>query len=93
AGDVKIDSKKFKKIFSERPNLAKPKEVEEITGYPIGGVCPFAMEKPIDVYLDTSLKRFDVVYAAAGTPSSSLPITMEELKIVTKGDEIDVSKF
>ena len=51
------------------------------------------MEKPIDVYLDTSLKRFDVVYAAAGTPSSSLPITMEELKIVTKGDEIDVSKF
>ena len=61
AGDVKIDSKKFKKIFSERPNLAKPKEVEEITGYPIGGVCPFAMEKPIDVYLDTSLKRFDVV--------------------------------
>lgn len=92
AGDVKINDKKFKKIFKTKPKLAKPKEVEEVTGYPIGGVCPFALQNPVEIYLDSSLNRFDVVYAAAGTPFSSLPITMEELKIVTKGEEVDVSE-
>ncbi|NPV43742.1 MAG: YbaK/EbsC family protein [Firmicutes bacterium] len=91
AGDVRINEKKFRKLFGRKPKLAKPQEVQDITGYPVGGVCPFALKTPVKIYLDSSLWRFDVVYAAAGTPSSSLPITPDELKIVTGGEKAELS--
>ena len=80
AGDARIDNKKFKSFFGEKAKMIPSQEVEEATGNPPGGVCPFALRPGIDVYLDVSLKRFETVFPAAGSPSSAVRLTPEELE-------------
>lgn len=92
AGDVRMDNKKLKQVVGTRVRMANPQEVIEITGYPVGGVCPFALPQPLMVYLDKSLERYPVVYAAAGTPNSALPITFQELQEITGGVPCQVSE-
>jgi prolyl-tRNA editing enzyme YbaK/EbsC (Cys-tRNA(Pro) deacylase) len=91
AGDVKIKAGALKAVAGGKPRLATPEEVEEVTGYPVGGVCPFALPQPVQVLLDASLGRFPVVYAAAGTPHSAVPITLAQLQQVTGGQIVDVT--
>lgn len=55
AGDVKIDNKKFKRIFGSKAKMIEKDRVEELIGYKVGGVCPFAIKDDVDVYLDESL--------------------------------------
>lgn len=82
AGDGKVDNKKFKQEFSIKAKMIKPDEVVEATGYEIGGVCPFDLDADkVRVYLDESLKRFDVVYPAAGSHNSCIGLTLEELSV------------
>lgn len=69
--------------------MATPEEVEEITGYRVGGVCPFALATDVPIYLDASMQRFDVIYPAAGTAHSALPITFEKLKDITLGTVVE----
>ena len=93
AGDIKICDKKVKRLLGGgRAKIAKPDEVEEITGYRVGGVCPFDIDRSVPIYLDSSMKRFDVVYTSAGTPHSLLPISFEQLKMVTDGTVADIEK-
>jgi len=89
-GDVKLDNKKFKSAFGTKAKFVKTEDVEEVTGHPIGGVCPFGLVKPLDVYLDQSLKIYDVVYPAGGTPSSAVKIDLETLEKVTQAVWTDV---
>lgn len=91
AGDVRMDTKELKKVVGSKVRMANAEEVREVTGYPVGGVCPFALPRPIPVYLDDSLRRYDVVYAAAGTPNSALPITFDQLQEITSGIPCKVS--
>lgn len=91
AGDVKLDSKAVKELAGSRVRMANPDEVQEMTGFKVGGVCPFALCTEMDIYLDESLKRYDVVYAAAGTANTALPITFEELQEITGGRPCQVS--
>ena len=66
-------------------------QVEAVTGYEPGGVCPFAVKNGVSVYLDRSLLRFTTVYAAAGTPNSTTRITPLELEtLFGKGAWVDV---
>lgn len=90
-GDVKIDSKAVKELIGSRVRMANAEEVKEVTGFSIGGVCPFALKTPIPVYLDESLNRYDVVYAAAGTANTAVPVTMQELIAITDGSVCKVS--
>lgn len=90
-GDVKIDSKAVKELIGSRVRMANAEEVKEVTGFNIGGVCPFALKTPIPVYLDESLNRYDVVYAAAGTANTAVPVTMQELIAITDGSVCNVS--
>jgi len=90
-GDVKIDSKAVKNLVGSKVRMATAEEVRETTGFNIGGVCPFALKTEIPIFLDESLKRYDVVYAAAGTDNTALPITFEELCNVTGGTACKVS--
>lgn len=90
-GDVKIDNKQIRNLVGSKARMATSDEVQEITGFSIGGVCPFALKNDIPVFLDESLKRYDVVYAAAGTDNSVLPISFEELCAITNGKPCDVS--
>lgn len=90
AGDVKMDNKALKNLVGARVRMANAEEVQKVTGFNIGGVCPFALANPIAIYLDESLKRYEVVYAAAGTANTALPITYEELREITGGQPCDV---
>ncbi len=93
AGDIKICDKKVKNLLGGgRAKIAKPEEVEEITGYQVGGVCPFDIDSSVPIYLDQSMQRFDVVYTSAGPPHSLLPISFEQLLKVTGGEVVDFEK-
>lgn len=92
AGDVKIDNRKIKEMFGSRLRMARPEEVEEVTGFSIGGVCPFALKTNIPVFLDESLKRYQVVYAAAGTPHTAVPVTYQQLARITTGQPCQVTE-
>lgn len=80
AGDVKINGGKFKLQFGEKARMLKADEVKKKTGYAVGGVCPFALETEIPVYLDQSLKRFEVVFPAAGSGHSCIRLSLQELE-------------
>ena len=93
AGDRKIDNRKFKDTFHEKARMIGHDDVERLTGHPVGGVCPFAVNEGVKVYLDGSLRRFDFVYPAAGTPQSAIKLTIEELERVSEAAGwIDVTK-
>jgi Cys-tRNA(Pro) deacylase len=65
--------------------IAKADEVRDATGFVIGGVSPFDLPADLPVLLDESLGRFEVVYTAAGTPSSVVPIAVDDLAEMTGG--------
>lgn len=94
AGDAKIDNRKFKDKFGCKASMLKYDDVIEFTGYAVGGVCPFDIaDEHVKVYTDVSLKRFDIVYPAAGTSSSAVKLTPDELFEASEALEwIDVCK-
>lgn len=92
AGDVRINSKAVKELVGSKVSMANADEVFKVTGFQPGGVCPFALKTELPIYLDESLQRFDVVYTAAGTSNSVLPITFEQLQLITKGIPCKVSE-
>jgi prolyl-tRNA editing enzyme YbaK/EbsC (Cys-tRNA(Pro) deacylase) len=80
AGDAKIDNHKYKSQFSVKAKMLTPDEVDTLIGHSIGGVCPFAVNDGVAVYLDESLKRFDTVFPACGSASSAIELTIPELE-------------
>ncbi len=93
SGDMKIDNAKFKNKFNVKPKMLKLEEVEEKTGYPVGGVCPFNLKNNINVFLDISLKRFHDIYPACGTPNSAISLSIDELEKYSNFKEwVDVCK-
>lgn len=80
AGDAKVHNSKYKAFFHQKAAMIPFDKVEELTGHMPGGVCPFARNEGIKVYLDVSLKRFEIVYAAAGSPNGTIGLTIEELE-------------
>ena len=87
SGDNKIKSGKLKRCLGvSKVKMADPDTVKRVTGYPVGGVCPVALPEKLPVLLDNSMHRFPVVYAAAGTPNSALPLTMDQLERITCGE-------
>lgn len=94
AGDAKVDNKKYKAFFSAKAKMLAPDEVIERIGHAIGGVCPFAVNEGVEVYLDESMKRFDYVYPAAGSSNSAIKLTLPELEKYSGYKEwVDVCKF
>ena len=93
AGDVKVDNKKYKEFFHAKAKMIPGDQVEELVGHAPGGVCPFVIKDGIDVYLDASLKRFDIVYPAAGSGNSAVRLTISELEHFSDFKEwIDICK-
>lgn len=94
-GDTKIDNSKYKAQFHTKAKMLTPDEVIEFTGHAIGGVCPFAItNENVTTYLDESMKRFDIMLPAAGSSSSCVRLTLEELEKASKAAGwIDVCKL
>lgn len=84
AGDGRINSSKFKSQFHTKPHMIPRDQVEELTGFLPGGVCPFAVPENIPVWLDISLKRFEYVHPAAGNEWSSVKLTPDELEAASE---------
>ena len=80
AGDRKIDNAKYKHYFGLKAKMLTPDEVLERVGHAIGGVCPFAVPKEVQVYLDESMKRFETVYPACGSGNRAIGLNCEELE-------------
>lgn len=80
AGDAKIDNRKFKMQFSEKAKMLPFDDVEKLIGHAVGGVCPFAINDGVTVYLDVSLKKYDEVYPACGSSNSAAKFAIEELE-------------
>ncbi|MCD8096890.1 MAG: YbaK/EbsC family protein [Lachnospiraceae bacterium] len=80
AGDARVDNKKYKAQFQTKAKMIPRDEVEEWIGHAPGGVCPFAIREGVAVYLDESLKRFDIVYPAAGSGNSAIGLNLAELE-------------
>lgn len=94
AGDARVDNHKYKESFSCKAKMLSFDEVEPLIGHGVGGVCPFGINEGVKVYLDSSLLRFDTVYPAAGSSSSAVRLTPDELFSASEAIRwIDVSKY
>ncbi len=78
-GDARLDNRKCKDEFGARPRMLGPEETFEVTGHPVGGVCPFGLRTSLPVYLDVSLNAFDRVYPAGGSLNTSVEVSTERL--------------
>jgi len=89
AGDRKVSSGKLKRLCGEKMSMTSADETFRLTGFRPGGVCPFGVEG-FPVYVDESLKAWDIVYPAAGTNSTGVPLTWEKLSEITNARGCDV---
>lgn len=93
AGDVKIDNSKYKVFFHQKAKMIPVEDVEKMIGHQVGGVCPFGVLEGVEVYLDQSLQKYEVVYPACGNSHSAVRLTIRELEEASCYQEwIDVCK-
>ena len=93
AGDVKINNAAYKARFSAKAKMLTPDEAVTLIGHAVGGVCPFAVNEGVTVYLDESLRRFETVFPACGSGNSAIELTLPELeKYSGYTDWVDVCK-
>ena len=80
AGDAKVDNAKFKARFGVKAKMLSHEDSAAMIGHAVGGVCPFAVNDGVEVYLDESIKRFETVFPAAGSSNSAIELTIQELE-------------
>ena len=80
AGDAKIDNPKYKAQFHHKAKMLSFDQAAELIGHAVGGVCPFAINDGVMVYLDVSLKRFETVFPACGSSNSAIELSIQELE-------------
>ena len=80
AGDTRIDNPKYKARFGTKAKMLTPEQAVELVGHAVGGVCPFAFNEGVEVYLDESLKRFETVFPACGSANSAIELSCDELE-------------
>lgn len=80
AGDAKVDNAKYKARFGAKAKMLSHEEAANMIGHAVGGVCPFAVNTGVQVYLDESIKRFETVFPAAGSSNSAIEMTIPEME-------------
>jgi prolyl-tRNA editing enzyme YbaK/EbsC (Cys-tRNA(Pro) deacylase) len=89
-GDRKVSNAKLKTVLGSKSHMAGPEETRAVTGFPPGGVCPFGVEG-VEILLDEHLGDYETLYPAAGTDSSGVPMSFEQLKRITGGRICDLT--
>ena len=92
-GDARLDNAKTKAAFGNRPRMLGADETLAVTGHPVGGVCPFGLSTCMPVYIDESLKAFDVVYPAGGSLNTSVKVTTDRLFELVGDRWIDICRL
>ncbi|WP_158818638.1 YbaK/EbsC family protein [Methylocapsa sp. S129] len=90
AGDARLDNRKFKAAFGAKPRMLDAVEVADITGHPVGGVCPFGLARPLPIYCDSSLRDLGEVVPAAGAVNAALRIDALRLADLVGAQWVDV---
>ncbi|MEQ9557156.1 MAG: YbaK/EbsC family protein [Rhodospirillales bacterium] len=87
AGDHTCKPDALPRVVDLKGKVTKPQaqRVKDVTGFTIGGVSPVGLVSEMPIAIDASLRRFDMLYAAAGHPHCLFPVTFEELKRLTGG--------
>ncbi len=88
-GDRRVDNKKLKKFIGVKARMASAEETISVTGFKPGAVCPFGLAG-INVYIDCGLSRYPVIYPAAGTNASGVPVTFDQLRSITNATLCDI---
>lgn len=92
SGAHQVDQPKVAALLGvQRLDRADPDTVRQVTGFPIGGVAPVGHPEPLGTLVDIALQRYDVVWAAAGTPHTVFPTTYAELLRITAGEPAEVA--
>ena len=93
SGDKRCSLNKLKKVISKKDvSMASADDVKAQTGFTIGGVSPVGHINDLDIIIDKTLERFQIVYAAAGHPNSIFKIDISKLKELTKGRVEDITE-
>lgn len=93
AGDGRVDNKKYKATFGAKAKMLSHDQAAEMIGHAVGGVCPFAVNEGVRVFLDESLKRFETVFPACGSSNSAIELTIPELEKYSEFEKwVDVCK-
>lgn len=93
AGDVRTDNAKYRAEFGAKAKMLTPDEAVTLVGHAVGGVCPFGIKDGVKVYLDESLRRFSLVWAACGAIDAVIGLTIPELETLSGSLAwVDVSK-
>ena len=90
AGDARLDNKKIKAAFGAKPRLLGAEEVADLTGHPVGGVCPFGLATPLAIYCDASLRDLGEVVPAAGAINAAVRIDADRLAELVGAQWVDV---
>ena len=93
SGDKRCSLNKLKRVISKKNvSMASADDVKAQTGFTIGGVSPVGHINNLDIIIDKTLERFQIVYAAAGHPNSIFKIDISKLKDLTKGRVEDITE-
>ena len=93
SGDARVDNGKFRGEFGCKAKMIPHETVEELTGFPGGGVCPFNPREGVKVYLDVSLRKLQMCYPACGSRSNAVRLSLDELERLAKPVRwVDVTK-
>ena len=90
SGDNRVSENKVSKLVREKVARANADFVRVTTGFAIGGVAPIGHSQPVKILLDADLRRFEKIWAAAGTPFSVFPLTPADLSRLTSAAWSDV---
>ena len=80
AGDTRIDNAKYKGYFGTKAKMLTPEQATQLIGHSVGGVCPFAVNPGVSIYLDVSLRRFSTVFPACGSSNSAIALDIDQLE-------------
>jgi prolyl-tRNA editing enzyme YbaK/EbsC (Cys-tRNA(Pro) deacylase) len=92
-GDARLDNAKTKAAFGNRPRMLGADETFAVTGHPVGGVCPFGLASHLPIYVDESLKAFDVVFPAGGSLNTSVKLSTDRLFELVGDRWVDICKL
>ena len=89
-GTARLDNRKAREAFGGKARMLGLDEVVQLTGHPIGGVCPFGLKAPLPIYCDQSLRRFPEVLPAAGATNAAVRIETTRLAELVGASWVDV---
>ncbi|WP_338721181.1 YbaK/EbsC family protein [Devosia sp. XK-2] len=92
-GDARLDNQKSKAAFGGRPRMLGAEDVFRLTSHPVGGVCPFGLPAALPIYLDASLKIYDLVIPAAGDTHASVKLSVDRLADLCGGQWVDACQL